>query len=77
MVITCDTSIAHLSAALGKKTLIALNYKNDWRWGINEKTTIWYPNVILFRNKKENEWKSSFENILNYIKNNFKVYEKN
>ena len=56
---------------------IVLNYKNDWRWGINEEKTIWYPNAILFRNKKENEWESSFEDIFKYLKNNFKIYEKN
>lgn len=77
LVITCDTSVAHLSGALGKKTLIVLNYKSDWRWGINKETTMWYPNVILFRCKKENKWEDSFENILKYLKNNFKIYEKN
>lgn len=68
LVITVDTSILHLSGALGKKTFAILQYSPDWRWGLNSKNTIWYPNTTLFRQKKINDWnyvfKDLYENVL-------------
>ena len=45
LVITSDTSIAHLSATLGKKTWIILPFVSDWRWF--QIKTKWYKNVKL------------------------------
>lgn len=73
LIITCDTVIAHLAGALNKKTLLLLNYKSDWRWGVRKNTTLWYPSFQLFRNKKQNNWKESFEKIFNYLKINYNV----
>jgi tetratricopeptide (TPR) repeat protein len=73
LVISCDTSIAHLAGALGKKTLLLLNNKSDWRWGVKGKNTLLYPSFELFRNRKMNEWKYSFDKILNYLKKNYNV----
>jgi tetratricopeptide (TPR) repeat protein len=71
LVISCDTSIAHLAGALSKKTLLLLNYKSEWRWGLKGKNTLLYPSFELFRNRKMNEWKYSFDKILNYLKKNY------
>lgn len=70
LVISCDTSIAHLSGALGKKTFLLLNYKSDFRWGMRKSKSLWYPSVQLFRNKKFNEWHESFKKIYNYLRIN-------
>ena len=67
-VITCDTSIAHLSGALGKETLLLLPYNNEWRWGVNENQSIWYNNTLLFRQKKLNEWQEPIFELLEYLK---------
>ena len=67
-VITCDTSIAHLSGALGKETLLLLPYNNEWRWGVNENQSIWYNNTLLFRQKKLNEWQEPISELLEYLK---------
>ena len=56
LVITIDTSIAHLSAAMGKRTWILLPYKADSRWLLNRKDCIWYDNVRLFRQKLDYNW---------------------
>ena len=68
IVITCDTSIAHLSGALGKETLLLLPYNNEWRWGVNENQSIWYNNTLLFRQKKLNEWQEPIFELLEYLK---------
>jgi tetratricopeptide (TPR) repeat protein len=70
IIITCDTSVAHLSGALGKKTLLLLPYNNDWRWGINENQSVWYSNILLFRQKKMNEWQEPVFELLEYLKKN-------
>ena len=49
LIITVDTSVAHLAGAMGKPTWIILDYSNDWRWGAISETTFWYPSARLFR----------------------------
>ena len=55
-VISIDTSIAHLSGALGIPTTILLPFRPDWRWGCSEITTVWYPNVRLVRQSNDGKW---------------------
>ena len=58
-VISIDTSIAHLSAALGIPTTILLPFRPDWRWGADGETTEWYPSVKFIRQTRCGGWKSA------------------
>jgi hypothetical protein len=49
LVITVDTSVAHLAAALGKPVWILLPHAADWRWLTGREDSPWYPTVRLFR----------------------------
>jgi tetratricopeptide (TPR) repeat protein len=49
LVITVDTSVAHLSAALGRPTWILLPYTPDYRWLLDRDDSPWYPTARLFR----------------------------
>jgi tetratricopeptide (TPR) repeat protein len=49
LVITVDTSAAHLAAALGRPTWILLSFIADWRWLLDRETSPWYPTARLFR----------------------------
>lgn len=52
LVITVDTSIAHLAGAIGVETFVILgNYNTDWRWGESGDSTPWYQSVKLFRSQ--------------------------
>jgi Tfp pilus assembly protein PilF len=48
-VISVDTGVAHVSAALGTPTTVLLAYRPDWRWGANSSTSAWYPGARLIR----------------------------
>jgi hypothetical protein len=63
LVISSDTSIAHLSAALGVPTWIGLNYIPDWRWLLGRDDSPWYPCVRLFRQTHTGDWTSLFTRI--------------
>ena len=57
LIITIDTSVAHLAGAMGKKTWLLLDYNNDWRWGLNTDDTYWYKSMKLFRqNSLDYNW---------------------
>lgn len=58
IVLTVDTSIAHLAGAMGKTTWLMLSYDPDWRWGLHGSTTVWYPTMKIFRQPKLLDWKS-------------------
>ncbi len=64
LVITVDTSICHLSAALGTPTWIMLPEPSDWRWMLNRTDTPWYPNARLFRQPSPGDWKNVIQQIV-------------
>jgi hypothetical protein len=57
LVITVDTSVAHLAGALGKPVWILLPaYGTDWRWLRDRADTPWYPTARLFRQRTKGDW---------------------
>ncbi len=63
LIISIDTSVAHLAGALGKKTWVLLSTKCDWRWYNNRKDNPWYPTLELFRQEEFNNWDSVFTEV--------------
>ncbi|NDH68336.1 MAG: tetratricopeptide repeat protein [Gammaproteobacteria bacterium] len=63
IVISVDTSVAHLAAALGKPTWIVLPYKPDWRWLLDRDDSPWYESVFLYRQGDDRKWGSVLERV--------------
>jgi tetratricopeptide (TPR) repeat protein len=56
LVVTIDTSVAHLAGALGKPVWIMLQYSADWRWLLDRDDSPWYPTARLFRQHRRGDW---------------------
>jgi tetratricopeptide (TPR) repeat protein len=56
IIVSVDTSVAHLAGALGLETWILLPYHADWRWLLNREDSPWYPSVRLYRQDNAGEW---------------------
>ena len=56
LVISVDTSVAHLSAALGQTTWVLLPYSPDWRWLLERSDSPWYPSARLYRQDRSMRW---------------------
>jgi tetratricopeptide (TPR) repeat protein len=74
VVISVDTSVAHLSGALGRPTWILLPFNPDWRWLTGRDDTPWYPSAKLYRQPKPGDWAGVFSrlgtDLAGYITNN-------
>jgi len=64
LIITADTSTAHLAGALGCPTWLALKYVPDWRWLLDSDDSPWYPTMRLFRQKMLYDWSTVFQDIV-------------
>ena len=64
IVITVDTSVAHLSAALGKQTWLLLPFMPDWRWMLYRDDSPWYPTMRLFRQETAGDWVSVLKRVM-------------
>ncbi|OUU14280.1 MAG: hypothetical protein CBB97_25125 [Candidatus Endolissoclinum sp. TMED37] len=56
LVISVDTSVAHLAGAIGQRTLVMLAWWPDWRWTLQGASTMWYPNMELVRQDRPRDW---------------------
>ncbi len=60
LVVSCDTSIAHLAGALGRPVWVALKKDAEWRWLRDRDDSPWYPTMRLFRQKQRGDWGGVF-----------------
>jgi tetratricopeptide (TPR) repeat protein len=67
LVITVDTSVAHLAGAMGRPTWILLPYVADWRWLLGREDSPWYPTVRLFRQTETREYGSVIARMRNEL----------
>jgi protein O-GlcNAc transferase len=63
LVLTVDTSVAHLAGAMGRPVWVMLPYIPDWRWMATGSATPWYPTMQLFRHRAPKNWPSIVEEI--------------
>jgi len=62
LVIAVDTSVAHLSASLGRPVWVMLPHVADWRWLTGREDSPWYPGVRLLRQPKRGDWEGAIAN---------------
>jgi tetratricopeptide (TPR) repeat protein len=60
LVITCDTSLAHLAGALAAPVWVALHHAAEWRWLLGREDSPWYPSMRLFRQARPGDWDGVF-----------------
>ncbi len=61
LIITCDTSAAHLAGALAVPVWVALKSDAEWRWLTGRADSPWYPTMRLFRQMRRGVWSDVFE----------------
>jgi hypothetical protein len=73
LVISVDTSIAHLSGALGQRTWLLLPHTPDWRWMLDRTDSPWYPSMTLYRQKVAGDWNEVFNRVAAALRREFPV----
>ena len=69
LVISVDTSVAHLSGALGKETWILNRYNNCWRWFSDHRSSSpWYASVKVFTQKIPGQWNEVMDQVYQELK---------
>lgn len=69
LIISVDTSIAHLAGALNKRLWLLLAFNPDFRWLLNRRDSPWYPSAVLFRQESFGDWNG----VLNEVKKNLEL----
>ena len=64
LVISVDTSVAHLSGALGKPTWVLLPYVPDWRWMSDRDDSPWYGSIKLYRQFNDRKWEPVLQRLV-------------
>ena len=67
MVITVDTSVAHVTGTVGLPVLLLLPFVPDWRWLLERTDSPWYPSMRLFRQSAPGDWRAVIEQVSQYL----------
>lgn len=73
LVLSVDTSVAHLAGALGARTYLMLSTDPDWRWGRSSSNTPWYPSMTIFRQERFMDWTNVVDAISKRLEHVLKV----
>jgi len=63
LVISVDTSVAHLAAAMGKPTWLLLSFTSEWRWMQERHDNAWYDSIHIYRQPKHDAWQAVIDHI--------------
>jgi tetratricopeptide (TPR) repeat protein len=63
LVITADTSVAHLAGSLGTPVWMLTPFAPDWRWLLERGDSPWYPSMRLFRQQVAGDWESTMQSV--------------
>lgn len=73
LVITSDTSVAHLAGAMGKNVWVLLQKVPDWRWGVAECQSSWYPSARLFIQHSLGDFNSVFKQVYKALDKEYNI----
>lgn len=69
LIMSVDTSVAHLAGALGQKLWVLLPYLPDYRWLLKRSDSPWYPTATLFRQPAIGDWESVVREVTRRLRN--------
>ena len=69
LVVTVDTSVAHVAGALARPVWMMVPFAADWRWGVEGDTTGWYPTMRLVRQRRPGDWSGVVQRIARALSN--------
>lgn len=73
LIVSVDTSVAHLCGALGKRTWILLPFSPDWRWLLDREDSPWYSHVKLYRQKSIGAWSEVLNRVAMDLRREFGI----
>jgi len=76
LLISVDTSVAHLAGAMGKPVWILLPYLPDWRWLRERQDSPWYPSARLFRQPAVNDWQGAISTLAVELENSLETFRR-
>jgi len=63
LVVTIDTSVAHLAGAMGVPVWVLVAHAPDWRYHLARSDNPWYPTMRLFRQERDGDWSGAIERV--------------
>ncbi len=73
LVVSVDTSIAHLAGTLGRPVWVLLPRVPDWRWMLDRPDSPWYPTARLWRQARQDDWAEVLERVAAALRSQFAV----
>jgi ADP-heptose:LPS heptosyltransferase len=68
LVISVDTAVAHLAAALGKPVWLLDRFDACWRWLDGRRDSPWYPSLRLYRQRRPGDWDSVLAEVIHDLR---------